>query len=65
MNSKYIDISDHSGEGVGVLLVEQNVESALGVADRAVVLDRGVVAFEGTAAALREDTALRARLLGV
>ncbi|MCY7387162.1 MAG: ABC transporter ATP-binding protein, partial [Burkholderiales bacterium] len=52
-------------EGVAVLLVEQNVESALGVADRAYVLDRGAVAFEGTAAMLRDDAALRARLLGV
>ena len=52
-------------EGVAVLLVEQNVESALAVADRAYVLDRGAVAFEGTAAALRDDAALRTRLLGV
>lgn len=52
-------------EGVAVLLVEQNVESALDVADRAYVLDRGAVAFEGPAAALREDAARRAQLLGV
>ncbi len=52
-------------EGVAVLLVEQNVESALAVADRAYVLDRGQIAFEGQAQALREDAALRARLLGV
>lgn len=52
-------------EGVAVLLVEQNVESALAVADRAYVLNRGVIAFEGTATALREDAALRTRLLGV
>ena len=58
-------ISKLKAEGVAVLLVEQNVESALGVADRAYVLDRGAVAFEGTAATLRDDAALRARLLGV
>ncbi len=52
-------------EGVAVLLVEQNVESALAVADRAYVLDRGTVAFEGPAASLREDAELRTRLLGV
>jgi branched-chain amino acid transport system ATP-binding protein len=51
-------------EGVGVLLVEQNVNAALSVADRVVVLDHGTVAFEGRADALRDDAALRRRLLG-
>jgi branched-chain amino acid transport system ATP-binding protein len=51
-------------EGVGVLLVEQNVDTALEIADRAYVLDRGVVAFAGAAGALRGDAALRRRLLG-
>ncbi|MEP7155645.1 MAG: ABC transporter ATP-binding protein [Betaproteobacteria bacterium] len=58
-------ISRLKAEGVAVLLVEQNVESALGVADRAYVLDRGVVAYEGPAEALRSDAALRSQLLGV
>jgi branched-chain amino acid transport system ATP-binding protein len=39
-------------EGVGVLLVEQNVEVALEVADRAYVLDRGRVAWSGAAGQL-------------
>jgi branched-chain amino acid transport system ATP-binding protein len=51
-------------EGVGVLIVEQNVAAALEVADRVFVLDRGCVAYAGTAAALREDAPLRCRLLG-
>jgi len=51
-------------EGVGVLLVEQNVSTALDIADRACVLDRGRVAYSGPAAALREDAALRRSLLG-
>jgi branched-chain amino acid transport system ATP-binding protein len=51
-------------EGVGVLLVEQNIDTALAVSDRAYVLDRGRVAFSGPAAALRDDAPLRRRLLG-
>ena len=51
-------------ENIGILLVEQNAEIALSVADKAVVLDRGVVAWAGEAAALRADDALRTRLLG-
>jgi branched-chain amino acid transport system ATP-binding protein len=51
-------------EGVAVLVVEQNVATALEVADRAYVLDRGVVAYAGSAAALRDDAPLRRGLLG-
>jgi branched-chain amino acid transport system ATP-binding protein len=51
-------------EGVGVLLVEQNVATALEVADRAYVLERGSVVFSGAAAQLRDDARLRTRLLG-
>jgi branched-chain amino acid transport system ATP-binding protein len=47
-----------------VLLVEQNVDTALEIADRAYVLDRGAVAYAGAASTLREDAALRRRLLG-
>ncbi len=52
------------GEGLGVLLVEQNVHAALAVADRVVVLDHGAVAFSGEADQLRRDAGLRQRLLG-
>jgi branched-chain amino acid transport system ATP-binding protein len=52
-------------EGVAVLLVEQNVLAALAVADRCYVMDRGTIAHSGPAAALADDAALRARLLGI
>jgi branched-chain amino acid transport system ATP-binding protein len=52
-------------EGIAVLVVEQNVESALAVADRAYVMNHGIVVHEGPASVLRNDAALRARLLGV
>ncbi len=51
-------------EGVAVLIVEQNVATALEVADRAYVLDRGKIAYAGGAGALRDNAALRGRLLG-
>jgi len=51
-------------EGIGVLLVEQFVGAALEVAGRVVVLDHGTVAWTGEARALRDDSALRSRLLG-
>ena len=51
-------------EGVAAIVVEQNAELALSVAERAAVLDRGRVAWSGEAAALRDDRALRRRLLG-
>jgi branched-chain amino acid transport system ATP-binding protein len=52
-------------EGVSVLVVEQNVPSALEVADRVYVMQLGRVVHEGPASALRTDAPLRRRLLGV
>lgn len=54
-----------AAEGVSVLVVEQNVQSALAVADRAYVMNLGRIVHEGPAAQLREDAALRLQLLGV
>jgi branched-chain amino acid transport system ATP-binding protein len=51
-------------EGVASLMVEQNADIALAIADRVYVLDLGRLAWSGPAAALRGDAALRKRLLG-
>ena len=50
-------------EGLTILLAEQGVEFSLALADRVYVLEKGVVVHEGPAAALRDDAALRDRLL--
>ncbi len=42
-------------EGAAVVLVEQHVRMVLDIADRAVVLNRGTVAFTGDAAELAHD----------
>jgi len=52
-------------EGVAVLLVEQNPLVALDAADRVYVMDKGLIVHQGPAQGLREDGALRGRLLGL
>jgi branched-chain amino acid transport system ATP-binding protein len=51
-------------EKVASLIVEQNAQIALSVADRAAVIDHGAIAWIGAASELRNDNALRQRLLG-
>jgi branched-chain amino acid transport system ATP-binding protein len=52
-------------EGIAALVVEQNALTALEVADRVYVMDRGRVVHHGPASTLAGDTALRQRLLGL
>lgn len=52
-------------EGVAVLLCEQNLPFASAVGDRAVVVERGQVRWEGTFAGLAADARLRDELLSV
>jgi len=44
-------------EGLGVLLVEQNSQMALALADRAYVLDQGLIVTSGKAETMRADSA--------
>jgi branched-chain amino acid transport system ATP-binding protein len=50
--------------GLTVLLVEQNARSALGIADKGIVLNLGKVVAEADASALAADEALRRHYLG-
>lgn len=51
-------------EGITVLLVEQNVQQSLKLADRAYVLENGSVVLEGTGSALLGDERVREAYLG-
>jgi branched-chain amino acid transport system ATP-binding protein len=53
------------GEGLAILLVEQNVEIALEIADRAAIIDQGAIVFDGTATELRARGDLQSTYLGV
>ena len=52
-------------QGLAVLLVEQNVREALGLADRAYVLENGRVVLQGTADELLNNDHVRAAYLGL
>lgn len=52
-------------EGAGVLLVEQNVASALAVADRVCVMQGGRIVHECEAAVMRADASLQRQWLGI
>jgi branched-chain amino acid transport system ATP-binding protein len=52
-------------EGLSILLVEQNLPLALGVADRVHILSRGQIVYSGAPAALAADEEVKSRYLGV
>ncbi|KFC66856.1 ABC transporter related protein [Bosea sp. LC85] len=51
-------------EGMTILLVEQMANLALGVADRAYVIETGTITLEGTGAELLRDERVRSAYLG-
>jgi branched-chain amino acid transport system ATP-binding protein len=52
-------------EGVAAVIVEQHAQTALALAESAVVLERGKVAYSGGARELANDAAMLDRLIGV
>ena len=58
-------LRDLKSGGLAMLLVEQNVDTALALADRVVILDQGATVFEGTPADLTADEQIAIRYLGV
>lgn len=57
-------VKDVSGQGVTILLVEQNASRALGIADRGYVMESGIVTMNGDAKELLNDPRVRAAYLG-
>jgi branched-chain amino acid transport system ATP-binding protein len=65
VNAVMETIRELKRQHVSMLLVEQNAEMALQLADRVYIVDHGTVVFEGTPAALRADRQATATYLGV
>ena len=65
VNAVMDTIRELKNQRVSMLLVEQNVEMALQLADRVYVIDHGTVVFEGRPGVLRADQRITATYLGV
>jgi branched-chain amino acid transport system ATP-binding protein len=57
-------VRDVYAQGVTILLVEQNASRALSIANRAYVMDSGLITMNGDAKALLSDPKVRAAYLG-
>ena len=65
VNSVMDTIRELKSQRVSMLLVEQNAEMALQLADRVYVIDHGTVVFEGTPKELRGNVQVTTTYLGV
>jgi branched-chain amino acid transport system ATP-binding protein len=61
----FAKIADIRREGIGILLVEQNVQRALGLADRGYVFEGGRVVLHGASERLLEDPHVKVAYLGL
>ncbi len=60
----FATISEIRAQGATILLVEQNAAMALEIADRAYVIESGVISLQGTGAELAKDDNVRKSYLG-
>jgi len=58
-------LTDVAAEGIGVLLVEHDLEMVMGVCDHVTVMDFGRTIASGSAEDVRRDPAVRDAYLGV
>ena len=61
----FAKVADIRSEGIGILLVEQNVQRALGLADRGYVLEGGRVVLHGASQSLLDDPHVKVAYLGL
>jgi branched-chain amino acid transport system ATP-binding protein len=53
------------GQGVTILLVEQNVNKTLEITDRAYILEQGKIVMEGTSVSMKDNEHVRSAYLGI
>jgi branched-chain amino acid transport system ATP-binding protein len=58
-------ISELHKDGMTILLVEQNLRKALGIAQRGVIIETGRLRLEGTSAELADNPEIRSAYLGI
>ena len=58
-------VSEIRATGISTLIVDRNYRAVLAHTDRAVVLEKGLIALDGESAALARDSAALTRYLGV
>jgi branched-chain amino acid transport system ATP-binding protein len=64
MNLIFTTLAELKAQGTTILLVEQNAQAALALADRAYVIETGTVVLEGSAAELAASEQVRKAYLG-
>jgi branched-chain amino acid transport system ATP-binding protein len=64
MNLIFTTLADLKAQGTTILLVEQNAQAALALADRAYVIETGSVVLEGSADELSASEKVRKAYLG-
>ncbi|NTF87673.1 ABC transporter ATP-binding protein [Agrobacterium rhizogenes] len=52
-------------EGMAAIIVEQHAQQILAITDKAVILERGAVAYSGSSTALAQDSSTLGKFLGV
>jgi branched-chain amino acid transport system ATP-binding protein len=65
VDATFEKIADVRRQGIGILLVEQNVQRALGLADRGYVLEGGEVVLQGPSQTLLENPHIKVAYLGL